>query len=244
MKVVNADWEKRNLGIDVTEIQCAEKDSPMELSAALNSVASSYSVLKVPSGFPGLLFEAQRNGYKVVEMSIELWGDMRNVSTPALYSRFVKYVSIQEAKGEMLDRIMNEILRGDIFISDRIATDPCFSLKIAGQRYYNWAKDVLDAGGFMALLYYKGHPVAFNLSVRKKENPEVFDGILGGLLSEANKTGLGFLTIYGGNEVCRMHDGKRYIARVSSNNMPILRLHLQYGYEVKNMTYVLVKHQL
>ena len=44
MKITDAFWEKRNLGVDVTEIQCAASDSREELKDALAGIKPPYSV--------------------------------------------------------------------------------------------------------------------------------------------------------------------------------------------------------
>ena len=242
MIIVNAVWEKRNLGVDVVEITCTDKDNTEELRQLLSSIETPYSVLKIPSGCTDLLVEAQNCGFQVIENGIELLGDLRKIKVPDVYSRFIPHIRLEEAKGKILDNILGEIRRGEIFKTDRIAVDPYFSKEIAGKRYYNWCNDALEDGAFMGVLYYKDTPVAFGLSKRDKNDSKTFDGILGGLLPEASNKGLGFLVVYGENEICRVNEGKYCIGRVSSNNIPILRLHLQFGYEVKSMNYVLVKH--
>lgn len=243
MRIVDAEWEKRNLGIDVTEITCFEKDSAAQLSDILRTVETPYSVLKIPSGCINLLLVAQKEGYSFIETDFELWGDLYRVSTPEYYKRFEKHIRMEEASGKILERVLNEIQTGTIFETDRIALDPHFSKRIAGERYYNWTQDILSNDAFMGVLYYKDTPVAFNLSKPAKDRDDAYDGVLGGLLPEASEKGLGFLVVYGENQICKLN-GRRYcIGRVSSNNMPILRLHLQFGYEVKSIVYVLIKHQ-
>lgn len=243
MKIVDATWEKRNLGVDVIEVSCAENDSAEELADTLKGINTPYSVVKIPSGCISLLFKAQQEGYRVIELSFEIQGDIRRIHTPEIYERFIKHITMEKAEGLILERVLDEIKRGEIFKTDRIAIDPFFSTEIAGQRYYNWSRDILEDGGFMGVLYYKEQPVAFNLSILSKDGNGISDGILGGLLPEAPNLGLGFLVVHAENEICRILHGKHCLGRVSSNNLPILRLHTQFGYEIKNATYILVKHR-
>ncbi len=243
MKVVDATWEKRNLGVDVTEVTCTEKDSVLELREVLQRIKVPYSVIKIPSGATPLLVEAQKNGYSFAEAGFEVVGDMHRVSAPDYYKRFEKHIRMEKANEEVLNRILQDIKKGEIFESDRIATDPYFSREIAGQRYYNWAQDILAGDAFMGVMYYKDTPVAFNLSKPYKGKNDTYDGILGGVLPEYADKGLGFLVVYGENEICKLHGGRYCIGRVSSNNIPILRLHILFGYEVRSMTYVFIKHQ-
>ena len=241
MKFTKAVWEKRNLGVECIEVSCSEYDKIDELDEALASIDVPYSVVKIPAGSSDLLRAAQMRGYIVAETGIELWGDMRRVKTPKIYERFLPYIRMEQATGTVLEKVLNDIKSGQIFATDRVSTDPLFSVEIAGRRYYNWCKDVLAQGAYMGVLYYKDQPVAFNISKQKKNG--ISDGLLGGVFPEAVKKGLGFLIVHGENEICKLHGGKACTGRVSSNNLPILRLHLQYGYEIKKINYVLVKHQ-
>ena len=243
MKITDAFWEKRNLGTDVTEITAEAGDNAETLCAALAEGTVPYSVVKIPAGSPELLAAAQSCGYRVVEMGIEAVGDLRRITVPRLYSRFAPHIRMERAEGAALDAVLGEIRRGEIFDTDRIAQDPAFSAEIAGRRYYNWCCAALEAGAFMGLIYYKDMPAAFNLAKEIKGSGGMLDGILGGVLPEAAQKGLGFLVVFGETEICRHFGAQQYLAKASSNNPPILRLHLQFGYELRSMSYVLVKHQ-
>ena len=98
MKIVDATWEKRNLGVDVIEVSCAENDSAEELADTLKGINTPYSVVKIPSGCISLLFKAQQEGYRVIELSFEIQGDIRRIHTPEIYERFIKHIpaAIQE----------------------------------------------------------------------------------------------------------------------------------------------------
>lgn len=242
MQVINAVWEKKNLGVDVTEINCSENDLPDELCEALNAINTSYSVVKIPSGSVNLLLEAQRHGYKVIEQTVELLGDINKMKPPMIYERFMPHIRLEEASDKALSQVLEIIKEGGVFQTDRIALDPVFSKEIAGRRYYNWSRDVLNNNGFMGVLYYKDELVAFNLSKPMADN-QIYDGIVGGLLPGKANHGLGFLVVHAENEICKYKHGKYCTTRVSTNNLPILRLHLSYGYDIKKMTYVLIKHQ-
>ena len=241
MELINAVWEKRNLGVDCIEVSCSLHDKPDKLSDALVAIDVPYSVVKIPAGSADLLYTAQMCGYRVAETGIELWGDMRRVKTTKMYERFLPYIRMEQAEGSILDKALYDIRSGQIFTTDRVATDPYFSVEMAGRRYYYWCQDMLKQGAYMGILYYKNQPIAFNLS-HQRENG-LSDGLLGGVFPEAFNKGLGFLIVHGENEICKIHGGKICIGRVSSNNLPILRLHMQYRYEIRRISYVLVKHQ-
>lgn len=243
MKVINAIWEKRNLNVDVQEVSFEMRDSIDELKEILSGINVPYSVVRIPSGRVDLLLEAQNLGYKVIEVNFLLEGDVRTMELPSIYKRFEPVISVHDADMAMRDRVLKEIRKGEIFATDRIALDPLFSQRIAGERYYNWVNDELDRGARMAIAYFKDKPAAFGINFAATGKGKIYDAFLGGLLSEAANKGLGFLLLYVNMESVRAQGGDKIIARVSSNNQPVFRLHMQYMYEIRETNYILVRHQ-
>ena len=243
MKIVDAYWERRNLGVDVKEIVCDELDTVEELKEILRHVEAPYSVVKIPSGCVPLLLAAQQCGYFLIEASISYEGSMKTLCVPRVYGHFAPHVSISEASGELVRKALDEMESGRIFTTDRIALDPMFSREMAGKRYANWCRDEMEAGAEMEIAYYKGEPFAFNISREEKDRPGAFLGLMGGMFSTFLNKGMGFLLVHCEIEACRKNGGKWYLGTTSSNNMPSLRLHLRYGFEITRTQYVLIKHQ-
>lgn len=241
MKIIDAVWEKRNLGCDVCEIELATEDDIIDVSHVLQKVSTPYSVVKCPVGNFDLLMCVQENGYKVVETSIMLEGKSAKIELPNIYQRFKPMISFRMADDFLMQKMLDEIQEGKIFSTDRIAIDPIFSPEIAGRRYCNWAKDEIEKGAKVSIAYYKDEPVAFGISKKIDENK--YDAFLGGVFKESANKGLGFMAIQANNEMIILNGGKTIVTHVSSNNLPILRLHMQFGYEIKDMQYILVKHE-
>lgn len=241
MRIVDAFWEKRNLGIDVTEISCEESDSLEEIQTTLNNINCPYCVLKIPTGNAELLFMAQKTGFCLIETGIELEGKTANMDIPLLYKRFERFITVGDGDDTIRKNVLDTIRKGDIFSTDRIALDPCFSKQMAGERYYNWVGDELEQGAKLAIAFYKDEPIGFGIN--KDIGNGVFDAFLGGTLPSAANKGLGFAALYANYISIKDQGGKKIVTRVSSNNPPILRLHMQYGYEITNLNYILVKHQ-
>lgn len=241
MRVIDAVWEKRNLGVEVQEIVCDGTETANELQEQLSEIRMPYSVLKIPSGSTELLMASQSVGYCFVETAVSLDGKVSTMELPRLYQRFEPLIEVRRAEGEVLDKILQEMEAGDIFETDRIARDPHFSKQIAGRRYANWTRDELDRGAEAVISYYKEQPVAFGINLRSEGT--VYDAFLGGVFTESANKGLGFLALYANMESIRQQGGTRIVTRVSSNNLPILRLHMQYGYGITDMNYILIKHQ-
>lgn len=241
MRVIDAVWDKRNLGMDVVEIIMEGKDSVEDLTLQLTQVNVPYVVVKIPSGRVDLLLEAQKYGYQYIETTFHLEGIVSNLSIPSIYKRFEPAIAVMEADNGLKERVLDEIRSGQIFSTDRIALDPAFSKEVAGQRYYNWTCDELKKDARIFIAFYKTEPVAFGIS--KRMDGLRFDAFLGGAFADASNKGLGFLAIHANNYAVNIQNGKRIVTHVSSNNPAILRLHMEYGYNVTQMEYVLIKHQ-
>ena len=241
MKIVDAVWEKRNLGVDVTEIVCEASDSKEELISALSKVKAPYSVCKVPSGAVELLLCAQEQGYQVIEMSIAMEGKTKELSLPRIYQRFASEISVRDADEEQTEQILREIESGSIFKTDRIALDTHFGEEAAGKRYANWTRDLIEQGAHVCIGYYKDIPAAFGVNIDRAG--AVSDAILGGALNTGTKIGLGFLSLYTNLTSAIRNENARMKTHVSSNNLPVIHLHLQFGFQIGEMQYVLIKHQ-
>lgn len=109
MRVIDAVWEKRNLGVEVQEIVCDGTETANELQEQLSGVRMPYSVLKVPSGSTDLLLAAQASGYCFVETAISLDGKVSTMELPRLYQRFEPLIEVRRAEGEALDKILQEM---------------------------------------------------------------------------------------------------------------------------------------
>lgn len=243
MKVVDASpWEERNLGTKVFEIVCDTKDNVSDLKDCMSNVEAPYMVVKIPSGRVDLLSVAQSYGFSLIECLISLEGDITRMELPGFYKRFIPYVKVEEPSDNIKSIVLKDIESGEIFETDRIAVDPYFSKEIAGLRYKNWVSDELSRGASLVVSYYRDEPVAFDLVKKIDEN--IYDALLGGLLPDKKIGGMGFLAIYAGIEQIKKLGGKKYITKVSSNNLPILKLHQAMGFAISDITYILVKHSL
>ena len=87
---------------------------------------------------------------------------------------------------------------------------------------------------------YKDKIAAFDVCIDKTGG--VAEAFLGGTLPEFNNSGLGFLAIYFITKYAKEKGFKKIITGVSSNNVPILKLHEMFNYHVESMSYCMIKH--
>ena len=87
MKIVNAVWEERNLGVTTTEITIEKNDDPRYVDEQLSIIGSEYSVIRVPSGMGDVLKTVQDNGYKFIEDMIHVEHDLQEVKMNLVLKR-------------------------------------------------------------------------------------------------------------------------------------------------------------
>lgn len=240
MRVTDAWWEKRNIGVETQEITCEEADTADSLKEGLSGLTAGYQVLRVPAGRADLLFAAQENGFLLVEDLAKLEIDVDKLVIPAYSERLLANMTTGPATEEEINRILTDVREGKVFQTDRISTDPTFSKAIADIRFYNWMEDLIQAGAAFVVARYKEKAVAFGIN--KPVDERLYDAVLGGMCPDAGVTGVGFSGIYANTMSVKEQGGARAVTRVSSNNLPMIRLHLTMGYQLQEFTYVLVRH--
>lgn len=240
MKKINAYLEKRNLGVDCVELNADNNDSLTAFNDMVSELQSEYQILRIPSGRTDMLLSAQTLGFQVIEMNIQLSRSTKNYVLPSIYTRFEPFIEIVEADEKGIEKVLNEIIKGDIFVTDKVSRDPFFSTVKCGNRYYHWSKDVLGEGAHMYMAHYKGQDIGFGINYSK--DGKLYDAFLGGVFPEYTNKGLGFLPIHANVSTIISQGGNKIITGVSSNNSPILRLHILFGFDIQEMSYILIKH--
>lgn len=239
MRLVEAIWEKRNLGLDCLELHCEPNDS-VDAVRAMLPLRASYQVVRIPAQRADLLLAVQESGYRLIEMSIDLSRHLQDFEIPALFRRFASRLSFREATGAECERVLQIVASGSMFTTDRISLDPFFTAAQAGHRYACWSRDLLQQGGTMYVAAYKERDIGFGLHIEKQKG--VYDACLGGVFPGGDNSGLGFAPLYLNTVVPLQRGGRKVVTQVSSNNFPIFKLHLAFGYEPTGMEYVLVQH--
>lgn len=243
VKTVDAFWDTRSLGVRTAEISFEMDDGLESLNEAL-SFANDYQyvVAKVASGNTEMLTALQQVGFSFIECSIEVTIDLRTLELPRMAKRFDQHITVEQATDVSKERIFTRIRNG-LFDTDRIALDPAFSADIAARRYVNWISDELERGGELYHVFYKGDEAGFFSYKETDPGVEAFP-FLAGLYEEFKTSGIGLnIAVATPAQFAKERGCRRIRTYVSSNNVPILRIHEMLGYTVSNIRYVLVKHQ-
>lgn len=244
MRMINAHWERRNLGVGVAELELETTDGLDEIDAAESTAADvGYLVLKTPVSRSDLLFGLPARGWQFVEAQESLLLRRDDFRVPAALARFDAASSWRLAEtAEEAERILAPYRFGS-FDTDRVALDPVFGPKIAGTRYYNWATDVFRGGGEIFECLYRDRSIGSFVFQPEANRPRVNRAILGAMLPEYQERGFGTLFFKKNMDAAfdRSYDEIR--TQISSNNPTVFRLWLAFGAELLETRYVYVKHR-
>jgi len=239
MKVVDAVWEKRNLGLDVIEFIIESNDDESVVAEIIQS-EKQYNVLKIPASKPELADKVQEHGYRFVETMFFLKNDLRTIKMDS-----AKHIRIFDVEllpmNEQDIKFLNDELYKGLFNTDRIYLDSHFSKEAAAERYKNWINDECARGANLYKMVYREKEAGF--FILKDEGNNVFHPFLLGLYDEFKSKGFGITLIYSILKECMNQGAKQVIGSVSSNNSSMLKVDLMLGYEIKNIDYVFVKHK-
>lgn len=243
MKIIDAFWEERNLGVTCYEMNIELVDSTEKAAAALESLTErQYMVAKVPSPRCDLVQLYQSKGYRFMETAIKLEYNYKKAGktdvSPGL-RRICDRCTWRLMDETDLSQLSNEIYSG-IFKTDRINNDPSFTHEQAARRYDLWVKDLVKQGNIPRKVILDNEVVGF--FVNREISPKVYDGLLAGVYNGYEGTGMGYCIQYVGILSALKKGAKRYIGHVSASNPAVLKILLSLGFAIKNMEYVLVKH--
>lgn len=241
MKIIEATWEKRNFGMDTYEISLDKKDL-RNFDDAYQKIKSqnfknSYVVIKMPVGNLEALHKLEDDGYRFLETQLSLVDHFEPLDSEASIlsnQEDVKTEILPKEKSEW-EQIINKITPG-MFDTDRVSLDPKLGKEIACKRYKNWCLDLFEKPN-TNLYIKKINDVVFGFSIDVvDEKTGVVDALIGGNFEEFKNMGLGGIML---NDAKKIKANRK--TTVSTNNLPILKLHQHCGRVIYKERYVLRK---
>ena len=239
MKIIDAIWEKENLGVTSKEVLVDLNDSVNDVKAGLVNLNDQYIVVKVPASLFGITALVQDMGYRFVEEMIEVEHDLHEVKRSRILQRLYDSLDYREMTASDIETLYSEVDKG-MFSTDRISNDPHFSAELSARRYKNWIKSMLNTGAIPYVMSYKGEPAGFIILTTKDRI--VYHSVLGGGYEKFRKTGLGM--VQKEPEIVRLLGWKFVSTNVSSNNVNQCRALLANGFTVRNINHIFVKHNM
>jgi hypothetical protein len=239
MKIIDAIWEKRNIGLDTREVEVSEDDSWVDLEDAIKKIDCQYLVVKIPCSRTDLTIKVNELGLVFVELLTkahftgpqpELSGIQRRVFSSLTWGKMTS------ANKEIL---FKEISLG-MFKTDRVAIDPLLGIERSSNRYLGWIADELNSGALMYEITKGKELVGFFLI--RKENSNSSNAILAGLLDKYQKSGFGFVLNHLQIEISNEMGCTSVYSTFSSNNRGATAVHMSMGYTLDHQHYVYVMH--
>lgn len=242
MKIINASWEERNLGVTCYEITIEKEDSLQQVRNELTQLTSvQYLVVKVDAPHVDAHFLLTELGFTFVEANINMFLDIRNYKLSSLEQRFNSQIHFCKlATKDELERFETELDKG-LFKTDRIYFDSHFTKEQAVNRYKYWIRDEMNRGSELFEIIYKEQAIGF--FIQKQLDEKTYYPFLAGLYTgNQDKIGLGFAVLAKPIEDVIQRGGKFISTYVSSNNLSIVKLHAQLGFLPNKIYNVFVKH--
>lgn len=238
MRIVDAVWEKRNLGISTFEITIENEDSFEDVEKAISHLDCDYAVVKLSAQRKEYLAHLQSQGFLFIEDMIHLEHDLSEIPMNPIIKRLYEKTSFRKMNEEDFSQLEEEVLKG-MFDTDRISLDKSFDSDASANRYLNWINDLKANDANFYVITYGENSAGF-VVLNTKDNI-TFHSVLGGGYERFRKTGIGI--IQKEQEITRKLGGKRVITSVSSNNVGQFRALIMNGYKPYAVDHVLIKHK-
>ena len=239
MKIVNAVWEIRNLGVICTEITVVPRDPEESGLAQLIDLSSGYQVVKVPVGRVDIMNSLHHAEFIFVESSISVEHDL-NINNPeGLFARMVSACEYEKLETDEIDRVSSEI-RSDMFKTDRVYLDPEFTHEQAANRYVHRMMDEVSCGASVYEMRLKNVGVGFFLF--REDAERIGYSALAGLYPSSKSPGFGNVLLHQILVEAKNRQLHRLNSHVSSNNLAVVKNHIEQGFRVTDMHYVYVRH--
>lgn len=232
MKIIDAFWEQRNLGVTCYEISIGAKETVDEIKKAYHNIEErQYMVVKIPSENYNAVSFFQEKDYVFIETAFTMIHHLRHFPLRPRLQVMCERCSWEAMTEQDIEEMHHEIEKG-IFKTDRVYCDPFFSTSQAKRRYHLWLQDQLNDGAIPYKVLYQGETVGF------------FCGSLAGAYSKFEGDGSGLFVQYSILASQIRAGARKCEAHISGNNPAVLRIDQELGYTVKKMEYVLIKHKL
>lgn len=239
MKVVDAVWEQRNLGVSCIEITIEKGDTVESVRRQIPKYHAQYIVVKVPACRMDVMFALTEIQFIFVECAFHVTHDLKKYEVMGIQKRLVDAVQYSLMDKDDLSILFTEIREG-MFTTDRIALDPYFTPMQAANRYVGWISDELGRGSQVYKLTYKDDSIGF--FTFKDMGNGVYYPFLAGMYKNGIKTGLGINSLY--KPICESirRSGRMISTYISSNNPNAFHAHTYLNFKFNELSYVYIKH--
>lgn len=239
MKIIDAVWEKRNLGVNTSEILI---ESEIDTKGFFDNQTwndSEYVVVRFPTGLIGFANDLSDNGFRFIETAVACHFDLnKEYNLNSIQKRFFKNCQYELMNDDDLSELHTN-LKNILFETDRIALDPYFTLQQANNRYWGWINDEIAGGSKIYKIMYKEKAAGFFGLKGEPIKPYAF---LGGVYKAFQNVGIGSIMNYLEIEAARKCGARELRSAFSTNNHGAFSVHMSMGYILDKVEYIFVKH--
>ncbi|MBD5116127.1 MAG: hypothetical protein HDT48_01260 [Ruminococcaceae bacterium] len=240
MKIVDAVWEKRNLGVETCEIIVENKSDIEGFWETLPQIDSEYLVVKFPTGLVEFADRLTDNGFRFIEATVACHYDIRKeYNLNSVQKRFFDNCDYDIMNNDDLEELHTNLC-DTLFETDRIALDPHFTIQQANNRYWNWINDEIERGAEIYKILYKQKSVGFFGLKGPKNKPYEF---LAGIYKPFQNV-IGSIMNYMAVEAAKEHGAIELHGVFSTNNRGAFANHMLMGYVLDSVENVFVKHNI
>jgi hypothetical protein len=239
MKIIEAVWEKRNLGKYVLEVEIENSDHIDTVRDCLNRLTADYIVLKIPCSLGEFIQPVQALGFEFMEV---LTHSIFDANLPALSPIEEKFLnSIRSEQISPLNaQLLDSALAQGMFNTDRISLDPKFMRGSSGNRYLGLVEDERARGAKVYEITYKEDFVGFY--ILRFVNQTTSYSSIGGIIPKYQNKGLGILMNYLQIRQSYELGASEVLSTFSSNNLAATHIHWKYKYRLARQETIFVKH--
>lgn len=227
MKIINAEWEKRNLGKKTLEIEIEKEDTLNDIVKVVNNNIIDYFVIKLPIFRFDLICPIQDLGFRYIEtLNLSKVDTSYLPNLNKINKRFLSQMTYSLMNFEEKESLFEHVEK-NLFDSDRISVDTSFSKDLSAKRYQGLIKDELNNGAKLFKINYKKNMVGFFLI---KDHQLYSISNLAGIFKEYQKLGFGVLLNYFIIKECFKNKIKILKTAFSSNNYGAFNIHNNLGF--------------
>ncbi|WP_096022730.1 GNAT family N-acetyltransferase [Campylobacter lanienae] len=250
MEIIEAYWEKRNLGVDTYEIRLNNNDlnNILDIIEEIFSdkYKNAYLIIKMPVSNLRALHALEDNGFRFMETQFHMKKSLINYETPKIVSKIISRLkNVLKQKEISKDaeswRAVVDLMTDNMFYTDRIYLDPELEKGTSCNRYQNWIMDeVNNINSHLFVYYYKDAPIGFGFVKIDQEKKVIYD-LLEGIFEKYQNAGFGYMMFDCALKSYKNQGLDKLETSISSNNPSILKLDQIFGYTIVKEEYVLRK---
>jgi hypothetical protein len=244
VKIIDAFWEERNLGLKVCEI-IFEENEIIDFDAIADLGKSyQYIVAKIPGDSVHLVHNLESHGFIYLENQQVIYilsDEFLNIDKN-WEQRFNNISCEKVSDRKDLDNICDQIKKG-LYIKGRISSDPEIKNGISDLRIVNWLNDLAMREDVFIYRLIKDEN-AIGYFALQKINIAHFNVVQAAIFSNFQNKGYSFLLPYYSLKIAQENKFKGIFATVSSNNLKTINSISKFVHFKIRKTYIVMRKKV